>query len=101
RLAGRLRTADPASAFTAGVFSVFDALTDIPMDALVGPLPLDDTVKAALVERSGPIGDILDAAVSYERARWEVVDRFPLDPVAWSESYLDALTWAGQQLAML
>ena len=60
-----------ATAFTAGLFSLLDALLDRPMEAAIQPLGLDGELRAALVEGSGPLGDLLAVALAWERGDWE------------------------------
>jgi c-di-GMP phosphodiesterase len=57
-----------SGAYTAGLLSVVDVIFGIPMSELVDELPLSPTVADALRDRSGPIGDLLQAIQAYERA---------------------------------
>jgi EAL and modified HD-GYP domain-containing signal transduction protein len=92
---------DPASYFTVGVFSVFDALTDTPMDRLLAGLPLAADVKLALIGRAGPKGLLLDAAIAYERGDWMVLDAGEHDASVLSGAYLGALDWSHELLGAL
>lgn len=98
-VADRIGRADPDSFFTVGVLSVLDALVDRPMAELVEPLPLAEDVKIALVDRNGPKGHVLDAAIAYERAEWDRLSGFDLDPSALTDSYLNALAWSHRLMA--
>lgn len=93
-LAARSGRADPQAAFTAGLFSVLDALLDQPMDELLEELPLADEVAAALARREGPVGAILDCVLRYEHAEWERACCPGLRPEAVRDAYLEALDWA-------
>ncbi len=55
------------AAYTAGLLSVIDVLFRVSMDELVGELPLAPVVSDALLDKSGPIGTLLDALEAYER----------------------------------
>lgn len=57
----------PADAFTAGLFSVADALTASPMSVALERLPLGAPIKAALLEGTGPLGTTLRQVRDYER----------------------------------
>jgi EAL and modified HD-GYP domain-containing signal transduction protein len=57
---------DPDAWFACGLFSIVDALTGVPMAAVAQELPLATEVRAALVERSGPMGAALDTAIGCE-----------------------------------
>ncbi|HEX5622052.1 MAG TPA: HDOD domain-containing protein [Solirubrobacteraceae bacterium] len=75
--------------FTVGLFSVADALLDLPMDELLEELPFSDEIRAALVGREGPKGVLLDQVVAYERGE------FPADDGSLQGAYGEALEWAG------
>ncbi len=97
-LATRMGRPDPASYFTVGIFSVLDALTDRPLRDVVSSLPLADDVQAALIERSGHKGQVLEAAIGYERAAWAHLPDLGVEPKAIAMSYLDALDWTESTL---
>lgn len=54
------------SAFVTGIVSVMDALLGQPMRQVVGTLGLADDIRAALLEGSGPIGQLLRLAQALE-----------------------------------
>ena len=89
------------SAFTAGLFSLLDALMDTPMDEVIGLLPLEDDLVDALVRREGPFGRLLKTVVSYERGQWDDIneDLFPVERLR--RSYLEAVSWATDQYLAL
>ena len=60
------RRCDPASAFTVGLLSYFDALLDMPLPAAVARLPLSEALSEAVLERTGPLGQVLDEAIALE-----------------------------------
>jgi len=71
RLAETLAGSDrglAAMALTAGLLSVIDVVFGTPMDELLAELPLAPVVRDALVDGTGPIGEILDTVVAFERA---------------------------------
>lgn len=98
-VARRIGRVDADSFFTVGALSVLDALSDRPLSEVVGPLPLSDDVKAALVHRVGLKGELLDAAIAYERAEWDRLDDMELDATALTRGYLEALEWSMQLAA--
>lgn len=97
-IAERLGRADTGSFFTVGVFSVLDALADRPMAEVVRSLPLAQDVQDALVERRGRKGEVLEAAIAYERAAWEAIPDIGVDARTLCLSYVEALDWAGQMI---
>lgn len=54
------------SAFITGIVSVMDALLGQPLRQVVDTLGLADDIRAALLERSGPIGQLLRLAQALE-----------------------------------
>jgi c-di-GMP phosphodiesterase len=75
--------------FTVGLFSVADALLDLPMDEVLEELPFSDEIRTALVDRQGPKGELLSTVVAYERGE------FPTDDGSLQGAYGDAVEWAG------
>jgi c-di-GMP phosphodiesterase len=69
--AARNHDADGDRAFTAGLFSVADALLDTPLPEVLDALPFDDAMTAALLQHEGPEGEILRAVVDYEHGRFD------------------------------
>ena len=59
-LAGSALPEERETLFTVGLFSVADALLDIPMAEVLDSLPFTDEIQAALLRREGPKGDLLD-----------------------------------------
>jgi EAL and modified HD-GYP domain-containing signal transduction protein len=57
-------------AFIIGLFSMLDALLDMPLEELVKQLPLCKAIKVALLERKGPYGTLLQLEECYESADW-------------------------------
>lgn len=95
-LIGRHRPAQTAGTdafFTVGLFSVMDAIMDAPLEQVLDALPLIEEVRAALLERSGPMGDALSAVVAYERGDHDTVERL-LPGLQLTELYLAAVHWA-------
>lgn len=81
---------DAAELFTLGLFSVLDALTDTSMREAAELLPLADEVRDALVDRAGPMGELLETVTARERG-----DRHASASVPHAdELYLAAVLWA-------
>ena len=83
----------PDEMFLIGLLSLADALLDTPLDRVLEELPLADTTAAALLERSGVAGAILDAVTNYELGSFESesVQAYGTDL---ARAYVDALRWA-------
>jgi len=79
--------------FLVGLFSLLDALMDIPMETILASLPLADNVKNALLSRAGPLGEVLGWTVAFEHGEWErLADQSPT-PKQFTDAYLEAVTW--------
>lgn len=84
------------SAFTIGLFSTLDALTDQPLDAALAKLPLSEEVNEALLEHTGPLGQLLMQVLAYESGDWATVIAAHADDDAPQEAYLEAVSWASE-----
>jgi EAL and modified HD-GYP domain-containing signal transduction protein len=84
---------NPEGLFTLGLFSVIDALMDAPMEEVLETIPFPPDTKEALVNRAGPMGDLLEAALACERGE------FPTPALA--EAQLEAMSWATEATQQL
>jgi c-di-GMP-related signal transduction protein len=83
----------PDAAFTAGLLCGVAELTSQPPAEMAGKLPLSPELVAALVERSGPLGEIVTAVREYERGRPAALAAM-LTPEDAVRTYLEALGWS-------
>lgn len=84
-----------SSAFTVGVLSVTDSLYGTPMTVLLDDLPVSQSIKDALLERSGPLGEILELVMACEIANVEAITRLAPGRVEELQvAYQDAVAWA-------
>src|SRR3954453_10375334 len=80
--------------FTIGLFSVADALLDMPMSEVLESLPFDQEIQAALLDREGPKGELLAAVAAYERGEFPDL---PSDAeISLAGAYRSALDWADE-----
>jgi EAL and modified HD-GYP domain-containing signal transduction protein len=56
--------------FTVGLFSLIDAIVDDTMENILQKLPFSQSIKEALLRQIGPLGEVLNLAVAYERGGW-------------------------------
>lgn len=82
--------------FTAGLFSVIDALMDQPMAEVITQLPLAKVIKDALLEREGIIGEAINCCIAFERADWPNVKCANLDESAIQQAYFNAVIWSNE-----
>ncbi len=96
---------EEGSAFLTGMFSLLDSLLDQPLDALVEEMPIGESVKSALVNGEGHLGDILTLAIAYEKAEWDKVTQLAsnisIQEDDLSESYDEALVWTTELLSVV
>jgi len=82
--------------FTAGLFSILDAMMGTTIANVLTKLPLTEDVQLALLERKGPIGEALETAIAYEQGDWDAVGCFGLSRSQIKQAFLDAVSWVDQ-----
>lgn len=82
------------SAFLTGLLSTLDFLLGLSMADVVDRLPLDDTIKQALVERTGPLGQLVTIVAAYEAADLDALGSSPIDLADLASAYLNAVGWS-------
>lgn len=77
-------------AFITGIFSSLDVILDEEMQTLVSELPVEVTVKAALLGEENKLRNLLDTVIAYEKLT------VPMDESApdWSRYYVEAIRWS-------
>jgi c-di-GMP-related signal transduction protein len=91
------RDASGDSAFTVGLLSGISDTLGQPPATLVSQLPLAPAVRAALVEHTGELGDVLEVVCAYERGLVDAIGG-PVGSTELTHAYLSALRWANQIL---
>jgi EAL and modified HD-GYP domain-containing signal transduction protein len=99
-LAEMLGREQPINNFIAGLFSKLDALLDMNMPDLLQQIPLQNDVKAALLNHEGQLGQILEQACLYESGEFENIDLL-LDQTFYETAYRHSLNWSQQVMASL
>ena len=69
--------------FTIGLFSVADAMLNVPMAEVLESLPFTEEIQAALLRHEGPKGDLLAAVAAYERGEFPTLRRRVLPAPPW------------------
>ncbi|TVS13663.1 MAG: HDOD domain-containing protein, partial [Planctomycetaceae bacterium] len=81
--------------FLMGIFSLIDAILDMPMAEILSPLPVGEPVKRALLGHPCPFKTLLDLIVAYQRGDWTLfsthVRSLDLDEPAASRALAEAL----------
>jgi c-di-GMP phosphodiesterase len=90
---------DPESLHLLGLFSLLDALLALPMAEIVGHLPIDNKLKAALCrEPNNEYSPLLRLAQCFEEARWAdagaMIQQLNLDKSKVMEAFQKSINWA-------
>ena len=92
------RKSDPDTMFLLGLFSLLEAMLDMPMESIVEKLPLDADLKKALQGVDGPYAKWLDLVRAHEKGRWEALDTLTeelgLNRLVVAVSYYKSVLWA-------
>ena len=94
-LAGSASGEERETLFTIGLFSVADALLDMPMAEVLDTLPFTDEIQSALLRRDGPKGELLGAVAAYERGEFPTLPAPDAGP-SLAGAYRSALEWADE-----
>jgi c-di-GMP phosphodiesterase len=84
---------DPDELFTIGMLSVADALVGAPLAQIVDELPLAPAMVDALVDHSGPAGEILSTVITYEQGEFDS-EQVRANERGIGRAYLGSLRWA-------
>lgn len=91
--------------FLMGMFSVLDALTDLPMSEALSKLPLGEQIRSCLLGDEGPFRPVYDTMVSYEKGQWDRFSRhaasLQLNEEAVPQLYTESLRWTGEAFATI
>ncbi len=85
--------------FTAGLFSLLDAIMGTTMEEIMTHLPLSEKVSAALLSHNGDIGNILDISLAWEQNQWHEVDTLDIDRSRIHDIYMNAINFGEATLS--
>jgi EAL and modified HD-GYP domain-containing signal transduction protein len=91
--------------FLMGMFSLVDALTDVPLATVLEGLPLSEEVASALLDRQGRYAGAYEVVLAYELGQWESLSR-AVEALGLAEEVLpgifrQARAWADEALGAL
>lgn len=95
-----LDKSDIDSSFVVGLFSLLEAMLNVPMKVILKSVDLPESMVQALLFREGKFAILLDLAISLEKNDWigilaaSKITNFTDDFI--NEKYLEALEWANQ-----
>jgi len=80
-----------------GLFSLLDVILEKPMESAVKEVALDESVREALVDKTGDYYKVLDFIYAYEHANWDAVaikmvqNDLKLEEL--TTAFIEALVW--------
>jgi EAL and modified HD-GYP domain-containing signal transduction protein len=84
--------------FIVGVFSLLDAMLEMPMEQILDKVQLPETVTDALLSRTGAYGPFLQLTEACESAETEritqLAESLQMEPDQVNEKHIAALAWA-------
>ena len=84
------------------LFSLLDAILDIPLAEALKELPISSDVYHALVDHTGPLEPIYELLLAYEKGEWNEVyrlaDIIQIDTTHLHQGYIEAIQWAHEVL---
>ena len=95
-LARLLRVPSTSAYFTAGLLSSLDAVLEMPLSDILNSLSLKNELTDAVLDRTGPIGEVLTCAIATERADWEAIACGHLSPQEIRGAFLSAIDEVNQ-----
>ena len=87
--------------FIIGLFSVLDALMDQPMIELLDTVILSTSIKLALLDKSGPQGELYNYVLHYEHCDWDEFNTLADKREDFILAYLEAVHWDDQSIKSL
>lgn len=92
-----LDKAERDNLFIVGIFSLLDAMLEMPMDQILDKLILPDPITDALLHRDGIYGPFLQLSEACESSDIahirELAERLTLDPERVNAAHIQALAW--------
>lgn len=79
--------------FIVGLFSVLDALMDMPMNQVLDYLPLDKEIKQALLAQEGQMGIVLRSIIAHEQGDPEEILKLSIEPETINNVYHKTIDW--------
>jgi EAL and modified HD-GYP domain-containing signal transduction protein len=94
KLAQQMPAEQREMAFTAGLFSLLDAMMEAPMDFVLWHLPLAREISSALLENKGPFATLLEQIRAWEAGNLRGGEVQPQVIRRMAAIYLEATQWA-------
>jgi len=83
--------------FLMGLFSLIDAFLDRPLPDILQEIPIEGSIKDALLGEKNPLLDVYLYALDYEKGSWEEIthqqSKFAIEEYLPLRLYLEAVQW--------
>eukprot|EP00903_Cladosiphon_okamuranus_P004464 g4462.t1 len=100
-LSAKARIGDGSAYFTAGLFSMLEAIMQVPITEIIEKLPLSDELVAALIDSEGPMGEAIECAQAYEECEWDKAHFLNLDVNDIVDIYTESVNWANETISLI
>ena len=105
-LGRKVKEAEASVFYSVGLLSTMDAYFDQPLEEILGNMSLRPDVKAALLDREGELGAVLDLVERMQLGElkaieWDRLAEFDLSPQVVNELYMEVIQWQRQVSAEL
>lgn len=94
RIAEELNCDFTETYFTVGLFSNLDAMLDQSLEEILDEINLNDSLKQALLNRKGELGEVLNCAIAYEHGDWNNPILEDKCGNSLMEIYMESVSWA-------
>lgn len=89
--------ADSGKAFLCGLFSLIDAVMNDTIKNIFASLPVDDSIKDALMGSRDQLGNVLSLVLAYENGSWrfvtELCEELDMPETTLATFYSEAVQW--------
>ena len=88
--------------FLLGLFSLMDAMMDVPKEDVFLELPISEELKEALIKQTGIFSDCYKIMIAYERANWglvaQIAVKYKLSEAEIATAYYEAVKWLNNNI---
>ena len=88
--------------FLLGLFSLMDAMMDVPKEDVFLELPISEELKEALIKQTGIFADCYEIMIAYERANWglvaQIAVKYKLSEAEIATAYYEAVKWLNNNI---
>lgn len=95
-----LKKQDADQCFVVGLFSLLDAMLNVPVEVAMNSINVPDSIRDPILQKSGDYWPVLNLAVSLEQNDWievfAIAYTLKLSSTLINERYLQAIEWTNQ-----